>query len=52
MSGKSQGIDSDGAHRGHDALTVVQLQRLGRSTRNVLNLVHELEQKGAHLRGA
>ncbi len=30
-----------------DTLTVVKLDRLGRSTRDVLNLVHELEAKGA-----
>jgi DNA invertase Pin-like site-specific DNA recombinase len=29
---------------------VLKLDRLGRSTRDVLNLVHELEGKGAHLR--
>jgi DNA invertase Pin-like site-specific DNA recombinase len=34
-----------------DTLTVVKLDRLGRSTRAVLNLVHELEGRGAHLRG-
>jgi DNA invertase Pin-like site-specific DNA recombinase len=33
-----------------DMLVVVKLDRLGRSTRDVLNIVHELEQKGAHLR--
>jgi DNA invertase Pin-like site-specific DNA recombinase len=33
-----------------DELVVVKLDRLGRSTRDVLNLVHELEQKGAGLR--
>jgi DNA invertase Pin-like site-specific DNA recombinase len=33
-----------------EALVVVKLDRLGRSTRDVLNLVHELEQKGASLR--
>jgi DNA invertase Pin-like site-specific DNA recombinase len=33
-----------------DELVVVKLDRLGRSTRDVLNLVHELEQKGAALR--
>jgi DNA invertase Pin-like site-specific DNA recombinase len=33
-----------------DSLVVVKLDRLGRSTRDVLNLVHELEQKGAHLK--
>ncbi|MGJ0391900.1 MAG: recombinase family protein [Methylocystis sp.] len=33
-----------------DQLAVVKLDRLGRSTRDVLNLVHELEQKGASLR--
>jgi DNA invertase Pin-like site-specific DNA recombinase len=31
-------------------LVVVKLDRLGRSTRDVLNLVHELEQKGARLK--
>jgi DNA invertase Pin-like site-specific DNA recombinase len=33
-----------------DTLTVVKLDRLGRNTRDVLNLVHELEQRGANLR--
>ena len=33
-----------------DMLVVVKLDRLGRSTRDVLNLVHEPEQKGASLR--
>jgi DNA invertase Pin-like site-specific DNA recombinase len=33
-----------------DTLVVVKLDRLGRSTRDVLNLVHELEQKGAFLK--
>lgn len=33
-----------------DTLVVVKLDRLGRSTRDVLNLVHELEQKAASLR--
>jgi DNA invertase Pin-like site-specific DNA recombinase len=36
--------------RAGDTLVVVKLDRLGRSTRDVLNLVHELEQKGAHLK--
>ena len=31
-------------------MVVVKLDRLGRSTRDVLNLVHELETKGAALR--
>jgi DNA invertase Pin-like site-specific DNA recombinase len=33
--------------RAGDTLVVVKLDRLGRSTRDVLNLVHELEEKGA-----
>jgi DNA invertase Pin-like site-specific DNA recombinase len=33
-----------------DELVVVKLDRLGRNTRDVLNLVHELDQKGAGLR--
>jgi DNA invertase Pin-like site-specific DNA recombinase len=33
-----------------DTLVVVKLDRLGRSTRDALNLVHELDQKGASLR--
>lgn len=32
-----------------DTLCVYKIDRLGRSTRDVLNLVHELEQKGASL---
>jgi DNA invertase Pin-like site-specific DNA recombinase len=35
--------------RAGDKLIVVKLDRLGRSTRDVLNLVHELEGKGAAL---
>jgi DNA invertase Pin-like site-specific DNA recombinase len=35
--------------RAGDELMVVKLDRLGRSTRDVLNLVHELEAKGAAL---
>ena len=33
-----------------DVLIVVKLDRLGRNARDVLNLVHELEEKGASLR--
>jgi DNA invertase Pin-like site-specific DNA recombinase len=33
-----------------DQLVVLKLDRLGRSTRDVLNIVHELDQKGASLR--
>jgi DNA invertase Pin-like site-specific DNA recombinase len=36
--------------RSGDTLIVVKLDRLRRSTRDVLNLVHELEQKGASLK--
>ena len=36
--------------RDGDELVVHRLDRLGRSTRDVLNLVHELEAKGASLR--
>ena len=35
--------------RAGDELVVVKLDRLGRSTRDVLNLVHDLEAKGAAL---
>src|SRR5690349_5209166 len=38
----------DFLHAG-DELVVVKLDRLGRSTRDVLNLVHELDTKGAAL---
>jgi DNA invertase Pin-like site-specific DNA recombinase len=34
----------------HPGDVVVKLDRLGRSTRDVLNLLHELDQKGASLR--
>ncbi|MTH94585.1 recombinase family protein [Roseibium sp. RKSG952] len=33
-----------------DELVVLRLDRLGRSTRDVLNLVHELDQRGASLK--
>jgi DNA invertase Pin-like site-specific DNA recombinase len=54
VSGKSrQGRDELAAIiefiRPGDELVVVKLDRLGRSTRDVLNLVHELEAKGAAL---
>ena len=32
-----------------DVLVVCKLDRLGRNTRDVLNLVHEIDQKGASL---
>ena len=35
-----------------DTLVVVKLDRLGRDTRDVLNIVHELEAKGAKAAGA
>jgi DNA invertase Pin-like site-specific DNA recombinase len=36
--------------RAGDELVVLRLDRLGRSTRDVLNLAHELDEKGASLR--
>jgi DNA invertase Pin-like site-specific DNA recombinase len=36
--------------RNGDELVVLRLDRLGRSTRDVLNLVHELDERGASLR--
>ena len=36
--------------RSGDELVVHRLDRLGRSTRDILNIVHELDQKGAALR--
>jgi DNA invertase Pin-like site-specific DNA recombinase len=55
ISGKSRGGRSELAVilefiRPGDELIVVRLDRLARSTRDVLNVVHELEQKGAGLR--
>ena len=32
-----------------DSLVVTKLDRLGRNTRDVLNIVHEVEQQGAHV---
>jgi DNA invertase Pin-like site-specific DNA recombinase len=54
-SGKSRGGRDELASimefiRAGDELIVVKLDRLGRSSRDTLNLVHELEQKGAGLR--
>src|SRR3954451_13416986 len=35
--------------RPNDELVVTRLDRLGRDTRDVLNLIHECEQRGAHV---
>src|SRR5215207_8185863 len=40
-------LTSHGVVREGDELVVLKLDRLGRNTRDVLNLVHELRQKGA-----
>jgi len=57
-SEKLSGVSRDGRDelssimefiREGDELVVVRLDRLGRSTRDVLNLVHELQGKGATL---
>src|SRR4051794_28680934 len=50
-AGKTNVTVRSGRSRVHDGdeLVVVKLDRLGRSTRDVLNLVHELEAKGAAL---
>jgi DNA invertase Pin-like site-specific DNA recombinase len=55
VSGKSRDIRLELATildfvRSGDTLVVVKLDRLGRDTRDVLNIVHELERKGATLR--
>ena len=55
VSGKSRSGRDELANllefiRKDDELVVVKLDRLGRSTRDVLNIVHELESKGASLR--
>jgi DNA invertase Pin-like site-specific DNA recombinase len=47
--GRDELADILGFIRDGDELVVVKLDRLGRSTRDVLNLVHELEAKGAFL---
>lgn len=47
--GRDELADVLGFIRDGDELVVVKLDRLGRSTRDVLNLVHELEGKGAFL---
>ena len=47
MSHEASSISTSFARR---CLIVVKLDRLGRNTPDVLNLVHELEERGASLR--
>jgi DNA invertase Pin-like site-specific DNA recombinase len=49
-TGRSELVSILAFIRPGDVLIVVKLDRLGRNTRDVLNLVHELEEKGASLR--
>jgi DNA invertase Pin-like site-specific DNA recombinase len=49
-SGRSELVSILEFIRSGDVLIVVKLDRLGRNTRDVLNLVHELEEKKASLR--
>lgn len=46
----SSNVPPDARPRAGDELVVLRLDRLGRSTRDVLNLVHELKERGASLR--
>jgi DNA invertase Pin-like site-specific DNA recombinase len=51
LEGRSElGTILEAIVRPGDVLVVTKLDRLGRSTRDVLNLIHELDQKGASLR--
>ena len=47
--GRAQLKNALGVLSNGDSLVVTKLDRLGRNTRDVLNIVHEVEERGAHV---